>query len=53
MIKHFKKIMMQVTEHERKQLRVFRHKEEFDDDIIRLVEKRLDLEEERLEDDVE
>jgi Na+/H+ antiporter len=53
MIKHFKKIMMQVTEHERKQLRVFRHREEFDDDIIRLVEKRLDLEEERLEDDIE
>jgi Na+/H+ antiporter len=53
MIKRFKKVMMQVTEHERKQLRVFRHKEEFDDDIIRLIEKRLDLEEERLEEDIE
>jgi CPA1 family monovalent cation:H+ antiporter len=53
MINRFKKIMVKVTEHERKQLHIFRHKEEFDDNIIRLIEKRLDLEEERLEDDIE
>jgi CPA1 family monovalent cation:H+ antiporter len=53
MINRFKRIMMKVTEHERKQLHIFRHKEEFDDNIIRLIEKRLDLEEERLEDDIE
>jgi CPA1 family monovalent cation:H+ antiporter len=52
-IKRFRNIMMQVTEHERKQLRLFRHKPDFDDDIIRLIERRLDLEEERLEDDLE
>jgi Na+/H+ antiporter len=49
MLKRFKNVMMQVTEYQRKQLRVFRHRAEFDDDIIRIVEKQLDLEEERLE----
>jgi CPA1 family monovalent cation:H+ antiporter len=53
MIKRFKKVTMQITEHERKQLRVFRHREEFDDDIIRLVEKRLDLEEEGLDENID
>lgn len=53
LLKRFKKVMIQITEHERKQLRVFRHRKEFDDDIIRSIEKRLDLEEEQLEEDIE
>ena len=50
-INRFKKIMVKVTEHERKMLHRFRNKEGYDDDIIRLVERRLDLEEERLEEE--
>ena len=50
-IDRFKKVMVRITEHERGQLHAFRRKDGFDDDIIRLVEKRLDLEEERLEEE--
>ena len=53
MITRFRKVMVKVTEHERKQLHLFRRNDEFDDDIIRLIEKRLDLDEERLEGDIE
>jgi len=50
---HFKAVMLQVTEHQRRELHTFRHKDHYDDDIIRLIERRLDLEEERLEEDAE
>ena len=50
---HYKQIMMNVTEHERKSLHSFRKRADYDDDIIRSVEHRLDLEEEQLEGDVE
>jgi CPA1 family monovalent cation:H+ antiporter len=53
MITRFKKVMVKVTEHERTKLHAFRRNDEFDDDIIRIIEKRLDLEEERLEGDIE
>ncbi len=36
---------------ERAMLHEFRHKDGYDDDVIRLAEKRLDLDEERLEDE--
>ncbi|MFB9845438.1 Na+/H+ antiporter [Mucilaginibacter ginsenosidivorans] len=51
--KHYKKIMVLVTEHQRRELHTFRRKDHYDDDIIRLIERRLDLEEERLEEDAE
>jgi monovalent cation/hydrogen antiporter len=50
MIRHFKTVMMELTEQERQALYEFQSVENFDDDIIRIIEKRLDLEEERLED---
>ncbi len=50
-ISRFKKIMVAVIEHERNKLHSFRNKDGYDDDIIRLTEKRLDLDEERLEDE--
>lgn len=53
MIDTYKKVMMKVTEQERTELHKFRHKDHFDDDVIRLIERRLDLEEERLEEDSE
>ena len=53
LIKHYRTIMVQVTEHQRRELHTFRHKDHYDDDIIRLIERRLDLEEERLEGDGE
>lgn len=53
MLTHFKKVVMEITEHERKELHIFRHKDHFDDDVIALIERRLDLEEERIEDDDE
>lgn len=53
MLDRFKRVMVEVTEHQRKELHTFRHKEHFDDDVIALMERRLDLEEERLEDEEE
>ncbi|QHV98509.1 Na+/H+ antiporter [Spirosoma endbachense] len=50
---HFQKIMLNVTEQERKKLHSFRRLPDYDDDVIRLVEHRLDLEEELLEGDGE
>ncbi|MEO7215647.1 Na+/H+ antiporter [Mucilaginibacter sp.] len=51
LFKRFKKVMMEVTEHERAELHTFRKKDAFDDDIIRIIENRLDLEEERLQEE--
>lgn len=48
MIKEFKKIMAAIIEHERTALHGFRKREGFDDDVIRMIENRLDLEEEGL-----
>jgi len=53
LIDHYRQVMMNVTENERRKLHSYRKMEDFDDDIIRLIENRLDLEEERLQDDVE
>jgi len=52
-IAHFKKIMIEVIEHERRVLHSFRKKKGYDDDVIRIIENRLDLEEERLEEETE
>lgn len=49
MIKKFKKVMTAIIEHERKELHTFRKKDGFDDDVIRVIENRLDLEEEGLQ----
>jgi CPA1 family monovalent cation:H+ antiporter len=49
----FKKVMVRIAEHQRKALHQFRHQDHFDDDIIALIERRLDLEEERLEEESE
>ncbi|HTE00979.1 MAG TPA: Na+/H+ antiporter [Mucilaginibacter sp.] len=49
MIKRFKKVMTAIIEHERKELHTFRRKDGFDDDVIRIIENRLDLEEEGLQ----
>ncbi len=48
-IKRFKKVMIAIIEHERRVLHIFRKKDDFDDDVIRMIENRLDLEEERLQ----
>jgi CPA1 family monovalent cation:H+ antiporter len=48
-IKQFKKVMTAIIEHERRELHTFRRKEGFDDDVIRIIENRLDLEEEGLQ----
>jgi CPA1 family monovalent cation:H+ antiporter len=48
-IKQFKKVMTAIIEHERRELHTFRRKEGFDDDVIRTIENRLDLEEEGLQ----
>jgi hypothetical protein len=53
MIKRFKKVMMAIIEHERTRLHTFRKKEEFDDSVIRMIENRLDLEEEGLQQETE
>ncbi|MEO8415571.1 MAG: Na+/H+ antiporter [Ginsengibacter sp.] len=53
MIQHYKNVMLKVTEKERKKLHAFRRKDDYDDDIIKLIEKRLDLEEETLQEDAE
>ena len=44
--------MMQVTEVERKELHKFRKVEGYDDDVIRLIENRLDLEQENMNEDI-
>jgi len=49
----FKAMMNDLLEHERKELHRFRKMDAYDDDIIGIVEQRLDLEEERLNDEVE
>ncbi|WP_374948870.1 Na+/H+ antiporter [Mucilaginibacter sp.] len=53
LIERFKLVMTDVIEHERSKLHTFRKKDEYDDDIIRLIENRLDLEEEGLKEDSE
>ncbi len=52
-VNRFKRIMFEVTEHERRILHSFRKKAGYDDDVIAIIEKRLDLEEERLEEESE
>ena len=49
----FKRVMVELTEHQRTELHRFRHKDHYDDDVIAAIERRLDLEEERLETDDE
>lgn len=49
----FKKVITEVIEHERTKLHTFRKKDDYDDDIIRLIENRLDLEEERLQEEAD
>jgi Na+/H+ antiporter len=51
-IHQFKHIMMEVTEAERKELHKFRKVEGYDDDVIRLIENRLDLEQENMNKDI-
>ncbi|MCK8491747.1 Na+/H+ antiporter [Spirosoma sp. RP8] len=51
LIGHFQQIMMEVTEQERKKLHSFRNRADYDDDVIRAIEHRLDLEEEQLQED--
>ncbi|HEY4328011.1 MAG TPA: Na+/H+ antiporter [Mucilaginibacter sp.] len=53
LLNRFKKIMIEVIEHERRELHAFRKKDGYDDDVIRIIENRLDLEEERLEEETE
>ncbi|MCF2518800.1 Na+/H+ antiporter [Dyadobacter sp. CY351] len=52
MVRHFNKVMMEVLEHERRHLIHFCRRDEFDDDVIRIMERRLDLKEETLEDNL-
>lgn len=52
LIHQFKHIMMQVTEVERKELHRFRKVEGYDDDVIRLIGNRLDLEQENMNEDI-
>jgi CPA1 family monovalent cation:H+ antiporter len=52
-LNRFKRVMIEVTEHQRTELHRFRHKDHYDDDVIAMIERRLDLEEERLEEDRE
>jgi len=51
--KRFRTMMNDLLELERKELHRFRKINAYDDDIIAIVEKRLDLEEERLNEDME
>lgn len=53
MIKRFKSVMAAVIEHERTMLHTFRTKDGYDDDIISMIENRLDLEEEGLQEESE
>ncbi|TWR24688.1 Na+/H+ antiporter [Mucilaginibacter achroorhodeus] len=53
LVKEYRRIMTAVTEKERSKLHYFRKKEGFDDDVIRLIENRLDLEEENMKDNIE
>ncbi|MFT4155367.1 Na+/H+ antiporter [Parafilimonas sp.] len=52
-ITQFKAVMLNVSEKERSVLHSFRRHPDFDDDILRFVEKRLDLEEESLDGNAE
>lgn len=45
----FKQIMMAMIEQQRQELHQFRTKDQFDDDVIKAIENRLDLEEEGLQ----
>ncbi|GAB4024716.1 Na+/H+ antiporter [Spirosoma koreense] len=53
LIAHFQQIMMNITEQERTKLHSFRKRDGYDDDVIRAIEHRLDLEEEQLQEDSE
>jgi len=53
LVNEYKKIMTSVTEKERDKLHHFRKKDGYDDDVIRYIENRLDLEEENMQDDIE
>ncbi|MFD0793483.1 Na+/H+ antiporter [Mucilaginibacter litoreus] len=53
MMSEYRNIMTQVTEKERTELHKFRKKDGYDDDVIRYIENRLDLEEENMQDDIE
>ncbi|OOQ61443.1 Na+/H+ antiporter [Mucilaginibacter pedocola] len=53
MMAEFKQVMIAVTEHERCALHTFRAKDDYDDDVINIIENRLDLEEERLQEEGE
>jgi Na+/H+ antiporter len=53
LIAEFRKIMVSTVEEQRTVLHRFRTKDSFDDDVIRLIETRLDLEEEGLQRDTE
>jgi len=53
LLNRYKKIMVNITEHQRHELHQFRHRDHYDDDVIALIERRLDLEEERLEEESE
>jgi Na+/H+ antiporter len=53
MTQRFKEVMMEVIEHERCRLHSFRKDDGYDDDVIRIIENRLDLEEERLQEESE
>ncbi|MBL4674870.1 MAG: Na+/H+ antiporter [Mucilaginibacter sp.] len=53
LVSEFRKIMTAVTEKERSKLHYFRRKDGFDDDVIRKIENRLDLEEENMQDDID
>ncbi|WP_158288327.1 hypothetical protein [Mucilaginibacter psychrotolerans] len=43
----------EVIEHERCRLHGFRKEDGYDDDLIRIIENRLDLEEERLQEEAD
>lgn len=53
LVNEYKRIMTSVTEKERSKLHHFRKKDGYDDDVIRYIENRLDLEEENMQDDIE
>ncbi|MGN6355259.1 MAG: hypothetical protein ACTHLB_17845, partial [Parafilimonas sp.] len=53
MIAQFKLVMLNISEKERSVLHSFRRHPDFDDDILRLIENRLDLEEESLDGNAE
>lgn len=50
-VNRYREVIVNLTEHQRKELHRFRHRDDYDDDIIALIERRLDLEEERLEEE--